>query len=502
MNIVSTCRRLSRILIVSGILVWQLGMLPQAYGQVTAVLENPQPGSVQNGVGVVSGWVCQAQKVEVEIDGRVTLPASYGTGRRDTRGACGDENNGYGLLVNWNLLTDGLHRIRVLADGVEVSVAEFAVTTLGLGQFAVGLQGFYELPNFPQTGQVTLIRWQEGTQSFVIVKEASAGNTPGNGSNKAGARLENPQAGSVQSGVGVVSGWVCQAQKVEVEIDGRVTLPAAYGTGRRDTQSACGDENNGYGLLVNWNILADGPHRIRVLANGVEVSAAEFTVATLGLGQFPVGLQGAYALPDFPQAGKVVLVQWQEAKQNFAITTGTETQVADAPQLQVTPATIDFGVSQPGEVRRAALTVTNLGKGNLVGIVDTATPFTVEEGQAFSLGAGRSQAIVVSFGPATGGTHAGNVIVNSNVSSFQIAVRAQTASEPGPPSPTPTSPTPTNPEPPGPTPPPDPPTSTSPNGCRSVTMVERQQAHINELEEFERPLDGRPVPASASPCPL
>ena len=36
---------------------------------------------------------------------------------------CGDSNNGFGLLFNWNLLGNGDHTIRALADGVELGRA-------------------------------------------------------------------------------------------------------------------------------------------------------------------------------------------------------------------------------------------------------------------------------------------------------------------------------------------------------------------------------------------
>ena len=91
------------------------------------------------------------------------------------------------------------------------------------------------------------------------------------------------------------------------------------GTGRVDTQGTCGDTDNGYGLLVNWNLLGDGPHSVRVLADGVEVGRSTFTVATLGLGEFPRGLGGTFILSGFPQAGRSTQIQWQENIQNFAI---------------------------------------------------------------------------------------------------------------------------------------------------------------------------------------
>ena len=288
----------------------------QSIGGVT--LENPAPGSVQSGVGLISGWLCNASRVEIDVDGRAILQAAYGTVRGDTQGVCGDTNNGFGLLLNWNLLGNGSHRVRILADGVEVASATFTVATLGLGDFPRNLSGAFLLADFPQSGRSTRIQWQEGTQNFAITN--ASGTSPSGGSNSPGTALENPAPGSFQSGVGLISGWVCNASRIEIDIDGRVTIQAAYGTVRGDTQNVCGDSNNGYGLLVNWNLLGDGTHSVRILADGVEVGRSTFTVTTLGLGDFPRGLNGAFFLQGFPQAGRTTRIQWQESGQNFVIT--------------------------------------------------------------------------------------------------------------------------------------------------------------------------------------
>src|SRR5436309_2844078 len=95
-----------------------------------ATLENPQPHSAQSGIGVISGWACHATRIEIEIDGAKTQ-AAYGTSREDTRPVCGDANNGFGLLFNWNLLSNGTHRVRALVDGQEFANATVTVTTVG-----------------------------------------------------------------------------------------------------------------------------------------------------------------------------------------------------------------------------------------------------------------------------------------------------------------------------------------------------------------------------------
>ena len=288
-------------------------------------LENPSPKSFQSGVGLFSGWVCDAGRVEIEINGTTRLNAAYGTIRSDTAGVCGDSNNGFALLFNWNLLGNGTHTVRALADGREFGRAMFTVTTLGT-EFLTGVSGGYWLPDFPQAGQRVGIAWQQASQNFVIAEfQNDARSNVGSPASVTQAAtgglrgaLENPSPDSFQSGIGLFSGWVCDAQQVEIDING-TRLQAGYGTIREDTAGVCGDTNNGFGLLFNWNLLGDGVHTVRALADGREFGRATFRVTTLGT-EFLTGVSADYRLPDFPRQGRNVLVQWQQASQNFVIT--------------------------------------------------------------------------------------------------------------------------------------------------------------------------------------
>lgn len=144
------------------------------------------------------------------------------------------------------------------------------------------------------------------------------------------ATLENPQAGSFQSGIGFVSGWVCEAHRVEIifeeyrtdtanAVPAAYVIPAAYGTPRNDTREPCQDDgNNGFGLLMNWNLLGDGEHRVRALADGVEFADVTVTVTTFGVESLQ-DAAGEFVLSDFPEVGTDVVVRWQEAQQNFVI---------------------------------------------------------------------------------------------------------------------------------------------------------------------------------------
>ena len=305
-----------RLALIAVFLTGGLGLLP-IFGAAQGLLETPQPGSFQSGVGLVRGWVCSAGRVDIEVDGRTSVQAVYGEPRGDTQAACGDTNNGFSVQVNWNELGEGIHTIRALADGSEFGRAQVVVATLGQ-TYLQGAQGEFVVQPFPSNGQQTRIQWQETRQLFVL----SNGGTPasGGGSPRADAKLEDPQPGSFQSGIGPVRGWVCAASRVDIELDGRITVPAVYGEPRGDTQAACGDSNNGFSLQMNWNEVGDGAHTVRALADGVDVGSATFTVVTLGLGSFPTGLAGNFTVANFPRTGMQTQVQWQESQQNFVIT--------------------------------------------------------------------------------------------------------------------------------------------------------------------------------------
>ena len=138
---------------------------------------NPGPDSPQSGVSVLSGWVCDADTVEIEFEtpggaSQRWVPAT-GTSRLDTAVACGPRttDTGYGLLFNWNLLGDGEHTVRVLMDDVVVAERQITVTTLGAHpdqEFRRGLRHTTEIPDFPEVGETTTLRWQTARQNFVI----------------------------------------------------------------------------------------------------------------------------------------------------------------------------------------------------------------------------------------------------------------------------------------------------------------------------------------------
>ncbi|HHW76480.1 MAG TPA: hypothetical protein GX399_05515 [Xanthomonadaceae bacterium] len=290
-------------------------------GSYRTNLESPQQSSFESGVGLIRGWVCNANTVEVQIDDGARQRVAYGTTREDTAAVCGDTNNGFGYTFNWNRLGNGTHTVRAFVDGAEFASATFTVTGLGV-EYLEGASGEYTLPNFPQAGRNVTVRWSEPHQNFVIVgasrNSASAESATMTPLAASLANLESPQQDSFESGVGLIRGWICQANTVEIQIDDGARQRVAYGTTREDTAAVCGDTNNGFGYTFNWNRLGNGAHTLRAFADGAEFASATFTVTDLGV-EYLEGASGEYTLPNFPQAGRNVTVRWSEPNQNFVI---------------------------------------------------------------------------------------------------------------------------------------------------------------------------------------
>ena len=288
---------------------------------VVGYLENPGDESYQSGIGVVSGWTCAADVVAIEIEtasGQVLAQeAAYGTERLDTHGACGNTDSGFGLLFNWNLLGDGEHEVAAFVDGVEFARVTVMVTTLG-AEFVRNVEGACVVADFPSVGESVRLVWQEAQQNFVLAE----GRAP-TGVNHAGAPevgfLENPSANSFQSGIGVLSGWVCEAEEVVITIGDLAPQVAGYGTDRLDTLDVCGDTDNGFGLLFNWNLLGDGEHEVIATVDGTELARTTVRVTTLGE-EFVRGATGECVVADFPHPGETVTLTWQQSSQNFVIT--------------------------------------------------------------------------------------------------------------------------------------------------------------------------------------
>ena len=136
--------------------------------------------------------------------------------------------------------------------------------------------------------------------------------------------LEVPASGSTMSGIGLISGWSCLGGTLEAEISdangGMSTVSLSHGTSRADTESVCGDRNNGFSATVNWSLFDAGAKTIRLLQNGEEVGAArDFSTIAFGR-EFISGASGMCSIGDFPTAGESATVEWDETQQRFVVT--------------------------------------------------------------------------------------------------------------------------------------------------------------------------------------
>ena len=280
-------------------------------------LENPGAASFQSGIGVISGWTCDAEEVEITLNGE-PQEAAYGTARLDTESVyAATVTTALGCCSTGTCWSDGEHEVVALVDGVELDRATVTVTTLGT-EFLQDVTGTCTAADFPTMDETVTLAWQQTQQNFVIAEGAAPAGTTNRTGTPGVGYLENPGPNSFQSGIGVLSGWVCEGEEVVIELNG-APQPAAYGTERLDTEEACGDTANGFGLLFNWNLLGEGEHEVVAYVDGEELGRATVRVTTLGE-EFLRGAEGECVVEDFPMLGETVTLEWQQNSQNFVIT--------------------------------------------------------------------------------------------------------------------------------------------------------------------------------------
>ena len=141
------------------------------FAQTKGALENPSQGSYTSGIYMFSGWACDADLIEVVINGGSGQKAAYGTDRGDTAGICGDSDNGFGLLFNMANLGTGTHTAVAFADGQEFGRSTFKVERMSTGEFLRGEQSVTIDANFPKAGREVWLEWVESAQNFAIKKE-------------------------------------------------------------------------------------------------------------------------------------------------------------------------------------------------------------------------------------------------------------------------------------------------------------------------------------------
>ena len=259
----------------------------------------------------------------LELDGVASMTAAYGTERVDTADICGDTDNGFGLLLNWNLLGDGEHEVVALCGRHRTGSGHGDGNDAWGAEFLRDVDGHLcEVADFPTVRARLCPSYLAAKQPELCAHRRRSPGRAGRivpGPSVDVGYLENPGPNSFQSGVGVLSGWVCAADEVEITLGDLPRQRAAYGTERLDTQDACGDTDNGFGLLFNWNLLGDGVHEVVAYVDDEELGRAAVQVTSLGH-EFLRGAAGECVAADFPTRGETVTLEWQQTSQNFVMT--------------------------------------------------------------------------------------------------------------------------------------------------------------------------------------
>ena len=139
-----------------------------------AMLGIPAPNVMHSGVGVISGWKCEAEgdlTIVFNDDGK-HIPLLYGSERTDVRknGACpqnAHDNVGFVAIWNWGNLGGGLHSAVVYDNGVAFARRKFHVATFGEA-FVTGAQKGTMVTDFPFKGDESYFQWNQATQHFEL----------------------------------------------------------------------------------------------------------------------------------------------------------------------------------------------------------------------------------------------------------------------------------------------------------------------------------------------
>ena len=259
---------------------------------IAAVLENPTPRSFRSGVSAISGWACDAEEIVIEINGK-PFPAAYGTVREDTAEVCGDTDNGFSLLWNWNNLGDGVHTVRAFIDGVRFARSYVTVTTFGNDML-----GDEEKADFTQEFvQAALDRYDRDGREATLAYHNSS--------------------------VSIDREWYVF---IIDENDLFVSHPVMSDQIGQDVKTIVGSD--GYELGKEIARATEDGHWIHYLwpnpVSGEEEPKHSWVIRHDGL-IFGSGYYGPpnfqeYELSDFPDAGSKSTLQWSQPLQNFVIT--------------------------------------------------------------------------------------------------------------------------------------------------------------------------------------
>lgn len=259
----------------------------------------------------------------VYLSPKYPVASSTGSGARETKLNMRVRYPGVCVHSPDRIVTELGTRITVsgtlisIANAFRVDALDFTSTcssTFGL-DLGVLTPNKYRIQAIPLNGPYTEAQQQESptrrTQevTFAVLTEAQALR----------ASIEIPAQDSVQSGIGLISGWACLAENIEISIDGgaRVKVPAEAPRG--DVESVCSHPNAGFGLLMNYNTLSEGEHSIQLFIKDFAMGEPRKFKVVKPKGEFARGLVRQISVSDFPEVGKTTVLDWREGEQRFGI---------------------------------------------------------------------------------------------------------------------------------------------------------------------------------------
>lgn len=140
-----------------------------------ATLEVPSPNTTVSGIGVISGWKCEAGKLTVRFDSGEPIPLLHGAERVDVLnvGACDHADVGFVSIMNWGNLDDGEHTAVVYDDGVEFDRSVFTVRRFREA-FVTGASLTLPVQDFPHQGDNAVFTWSQPTQHLELADAFAA----------------------------------------------------------------------------------------------------------------------------------------------------------------------------------------------------------------------------------------------------------------------------------------------------------------------------------------
>ena len=140
-----------------------------------ATLEIPGPHTPVSGIGVISGWKCDAGALTVRFDGGEPIQLLHSAERADVLnvGACDHANVGFLSIMNWGNLDDGEHTAEVYDDGVEFGRSVFTVRRFREA-FVRGASLTLSVQDFPHQGDNAVFTWSQATQHLELADAFAA----------------------------------------------------------------------------------------------------------------------------------------------------------------------------------------------------------------------------------------------------------------------------------------------------------------------------------------